>query len=179
MAGEPVVDVHCHVFNADDLPVRGFVQRLHLSTPVLGPMLSILVDRVVQGRAPGYRQDMAKIRRLLATAGEADVAREVLGPENVVSPGGIEAGLELETEVDLALADLMADDPVFVRRLTAALEAETGPPTSIGAETAEGWFDRLDTTRRVWRHPLCSHSEAFLPQKTGTQSARTDEVLAR
>ena len=25
-----LVNVHCHAFNPDDLPVRGFVHRLHL-----------------------------------------------------------------------------------------------------------------------------------------------------
>ncbi len=28
-----IVDVHCHTFNADDLPVQGFVHRVFLPSP--------------------------------------------------------------------------------------------------------------------------------------------------
>jgi predicted TIM-barrel fold metal-dependent hydrolase len=150
----PVVDVHCHVFNADDLPVRGFVQRLHLHTPVLGPMLAVLIDQVIQGGAPGYAADMARIRTLLAPA-DADgaIRRDVLGPESLAVAPSLETADSLDADVDAALADLTARDPVFVRRLAAALAAETAPAGAPAAEaiTAEGWTDRLTDVRRAVR----------------------------
>jgi hypothetical protein len=48
-----IVDIHCHAFNADDLPVRGLGYRLHLHNRALGAIVPDLVDRLVQGRAPG------------------------------------------------------------------------------------------------------------------------------
>jgi predicted TIM-barrel fold metal-dependent hydrolase len=146
-----VVDVHCHVFNADDLPVRGFVQRLHLHTPALGPLLATLIDRVVQGTAPGYADDMARIRRLLASS-EGNAA-EVFGPEST-GVAGLESVGGLESQADAAFYDLMAQDPIFVRRLTATLETEirrTGTGTSQELPSAEGWTDRLADARRAVR----------------------------
>ena len=153
MVAEPVVDIHCHVFNADDLPVRGFRPAPAPEHPGVGPNA---VDPGGPGRAGPGTWVPAGASRGSAGSWPRQVARPTLLAKYLArkpwSPRwGMEAGSELETDVDLALADLMADDPVFVRRLTAALEAETGTPASIGAETAEGWFDRLDTTRRAVR----------------------------
>ncbi|TCO42563.1 amidohydrolase family protein [Kribbella antiqua] len=147
-----VVDVHCHVFNADDLPVRGFVQRLHLHTPALGPLLATLIDRVVQGAAPGYAEDMARIRRLLATGGET--VADVLGPATFGAAAGLESVGGLESQTDVAFDDLLAQDPIFVRRLSSSLETElrrTGTGTDAGAPSAEGWTDRLADARRAVR----------------------------
>jgi hypothetical protein len=40
-----VVDVHCHTFNADDLPVQGFVSRVAFHNVELARSLAGLVDR--------------------------------------------------------------------------------------------------------------------------------------
>jgi hypothetical protein len=55
-----IVDVHCHTFNGDDLPVRGFVHHLHLRNRVLGSLLSRVIDKVVQDTAPGFDVDAAR-----------------------------------------------------------------------------------------------------------------------
>ncbi|WP_405064997.1 amidohydrolase family protein [Kribbella sp. NBC_01510] len=147
-----VVDVHCHVFNADDLPVRGFVQRLHLNTPALGPLLATLIDRVVQGAAPGYEEDMARIRRLLATGGET--VADVLGPGIFGTAAALESVGGLESQTDVAFDDLLAQDPIFVRRLNSALATEehrTGTGAGAAVASAEGWTDRLADARRAVR----------------------------
>lgn len=148
-----VVDIHCHVFNADDLPVRGFVEHLHLDTPVLGPLLSALVDRVVQGRAPGYDSDMARIRSLLGAGAQP---LEALG-----APSGVLAGLEagtgsLDARADATLAQLLAEDPIFVNRLAAAATqeahgAEAVPQAMPDAAPMAGLGDRLAGARRLVR----------------------------
>ena len=83
-----VVDIHCHVFNADDLPVRGFLEHLHLDTPFVGGLLSVLIDRVIQNKAPGYADDMPRIQRLLAV-GRGSAGLEALGvPAEMVQASG-------------------------------------------------------------------------------------------
>ena len=76
-AGMPVVDVHCHLFNASDLPVRGFAQRVVLGDPedqvVLGPdpstsraalpHLAGLLVELLSGPAPTARAELAAIDR--------------------------------------------------------------------------------------------------------------------
>ena len=36
-----IVDVHCHTFNADDLPVRGFVKRVAGNRNALARVLAL------------------------------------------------------------------------------------------------------------------------------------------
>jgi predicted TIM-barrel fold metal-dependent hydrolase len=146
------IDIHCHIFNADDLPVRGFVQHLHLDTPVLGPLLSTLIERIVQGQAPGYADDIARIQSLLGTGGPNPdlVALEALGRAR--QPGvSLEAATDLDAQTDAALARLMVEDPVFVRRLTAAVAAEASPAGVDGTVTAEGLADQIEGARRAVR----------------------------
>jgi predicted TIM-barrel fold metal-dependent hydrolase len=152
VVSDPVVDVHCHVFNADDLPVRGFVQHLHLDTPVLGPLLSMLLDRIVQDQAPGYEQDMARLQHLLATSapGPASAELEVVGQPTVTAPV---AGAGLAEQADIALAELTIEDPVFVRRLTVALDDAMGSAQGggQGQADAENLADKFEATKRAVR----------------------------
>ncbi len=50
----PVVDVHCHTFNADDLPVRGFIERTFRDSALA--RLAYLLDLYSQGAAPGAEE---------------------------------------------------------------------------------------------------------------------------
>lgn len=148
MAG-PLVDVHCHVFNADDLPVRGFVQRLHLQTPLLGPLLATLIDQLVQGGAPGYAQDRDRLDRLLA-GGDADSAvGDLLGPESMLERHGAESADDADRRTDEALAMVVTRDPAFARRLGAALAAEFGDSSEPVA--TEDWTNPLASVRRATR----------------------------
>ena len=60
-----VVDVHCHTFNGDDLPVKGFVQRVLLHNHDALALVSWVLDKVGQAGTPGYEQERAQLDRLL------------------------------------------------------------------------------------------------------------------
>jgi predicted TIM-barrel fold metal-dependent hydrolase len=60
-----VVDVHCHTFNGDDLPVRGFVQRVLLENIGALSLVSWVLDNVGQLGTPGYEEERAQLDRLL------------------------------------------------------------------------------------------------------------------
>lgn len=134
-----VVDVHCHVFNADDLPVRGFIHRLHLSKVVLGAGLSELVDRLVQGGAPGYRADMALLDGILGrTDGlEAAPALQPAPPEL------------FEHEVDMAMAELQGSDPDLLLRVGSALAEESSPATAGDESLGDVWRSARRAVRWV------------------------------
>jgi len=54
-----IVDIRCHTFNADDLPVRGFVKRVAGNRQALARVLARAIDLVIQGIAfdeTGIRQ---------------------------------------------------------------------------------------------------------------------------
>jgi hypothetical protein len=59
------VDVHCHTFSADDLPVRGFIQRVELDGVPLGSVLAQLVDLLIQEAATDWSRDMTRVDALL------------------------------------------------------------------------------------------------------------------
>jgi predicted TIM-barrel fold metal-dependent hydrolase len=146
-----IVDVHCHVFNADDLPVRGFVEHLHLDTPVLGPLLSTLIDRIVQGKAPGYDSDMPRIQRLLARGAGAEHLETLGIPVDALEAFEVSSP-SLDAQADAAFAELVIEDPVFLHRLAAAAAQDAyGPDAIPEAITAEGLGDQLANARRMVR----------------------------
>ena len=50
----PIVDIHCHTFNGDDLPVKGFIRRVGGTKTSLVKLIDGFVDDKVQDKAPGY-----------------------------------------------------------------------------------------------------------------------------
>lgn len=153
----PIVDIHCHVFNADDLPVRGFLERLHLESAPLGPMLARLVDWVVQGKAPGFTTDMAQIQALL----DADGAEDAVGADVATTLSAPRAEPDIDAQATADLAALTARDPEFVRRLGAQLELATAtdPATATVELTAAASVgDRLE------------HSSAAAARRKGADS---------
>lgn len=135
---EPQVDIHCHLFNAADLPVRGFVRSTKLHNVPLADRLARLVDRLVQGSAPGFEAELALLDTLL----EAPTGLE-LAPTAFAQPPE-----EFEHEVDRALAAVQAEDPELLTRIGAELAAEeqTAPDTGV-----ERLADVADLARRVVR----------------------------
>jgi predicted TIM-barrel fold metal-dependent hydrolase len=133
---ETVVDVHCHVFNADDLPVRGFIRRTQLSSGVLGAALSELVDRLIQGTAPGYAADLARLNAILGTAE---------GLEAAPVPEAASTG-EFERDVDVVMSELQGSDPDLLLRLGTELAVQETPS---GGE--EGLQDVWESARRAVR----------------------------
>jgi predicted TIM-barrel fold metal-dependent hydrolase len=132
-----VVDVHCHTFNADDIPVRGFFQHVELQDARLGAALATVLDRLIQGSAPGYATDLARVDAILgpSSALEAAVAFEP------------QSAKQFEAEVDAALHDLQAQSPATVERIgTLVVEAEAAESGAVGGE--EGIGDTLAGARR-------------------------------
>ncbi|HEX5936594.1 MAG TPA: amidohydrolase family protein [Actinomycetota bacterium] len=136
---EPIVDVHCHTFNADDLPVRGFIQTLHMRGVPLGGTLARLVDLLIQGAGPGYLADKARLDAILATAGRRDAARALAPP---VDPD------ILEREVDAALVQLETQDPALSHQVGVELATAEGGG-ELGPD--RGLDDMLAATRRAVR----------------------------
>lgn len=129
----PVVDIHCHTFNADDLPVRGFVQRVAFHDHDLGADIAALVDVLIQASAPGYLDER---RQLDALLGE-DAGLEAPMPA---------LGADLDAEVEVALSRLQASEPELLQRVAVgfARDEELG-----GGE--EGLADLAAAGRRAIR----------------------------
>ena len=137
---DPVIDVHCHAFNADDLPVRGFIQALHMRGVPLGGALARLVDLLIQGVGPGYHADKARLDAILLTAGRRDAVRALAPPADTAA---------LEREVDAALVELETRDPALSRQVGAELvAAESGGDP---AAAVRGLDDMIGATRRAVR----------------------------
>lgn len=65
-----LIDVHCHVFNADDLPVRGFANHIFFHSSGRGELdprnwVSRTLDWLVQLSAPGIRTETKLLERIL------------------------------------------------------------------------------------------------------------------
>lgn len=144
-----VVDVHCHTFNADDLPVKGFVLRTKLANVPLGALLSELVDALVQGGAPGYRADMARLDQLLRAASQP--AGFQAGGPSFEAPGPAPPS-EFDREVDVALAGLLGRQPDLVRTLGEEILADEAAGSLAGDTPADAAFsvpDVIGAARRA------------------------------
>jgi predicted TIM-barrel fold metal-dependent hydrolase len=132
-----VVDVHCHTFNADDIPVKGFLERVELHDSRLGTALASVLDDLIQGGAPDYATDLARVDAILgpSSALEAAPAFEPQSQE------------QFEAEVDLAFQDLQARSPATVERI-GTLVAETEADESGAAGGDEGVRDTIAAARR-------------------------------
>lgn len=66
-----VIDVHCHVFNARDLPITGFIQHIYVPEAIehapglaqVSNALSLLLAHMLQGPAPTATGELASLRR--------------------------------------------------------------------------------------------------------------------
>lgn len=136
-----IVDIHCHTFNADDLPVRGFVQKVAFHDHLFTDDLAALVDRVLQGRAPGY---VAENARLDAMLGGAPLPEAAAFAEATADPAAT-----IEADVDRTLAEIATTDPDLLRRVGVHLASEGAPPP-LGSPQ-EGALDWLRAARRAVR----------------------------
>jgi predicted TIM-barrel fold metal-dependent hydrolase len=131
------VDVHCHTFNADDLPVEGFVRRVSFHDDALADDIATVVDALIQGRAPGYLREKQRLDALLASP--------VAG-----APAALAVPPDLEAETDAALAALLSSDPALVVRLGARMPKSPAETAAAGLGT-EGVGDWLAGARRAVR----------------------------
>ncbi|GAA1553078.1 hypothetical protein GCM10009789_03260 [Kribbella sancticallisti] len=135
----PVVDIHCHNFNADDLPVRGFVQHVAMHDSTMSPALAGLLDVVIQGGAPGYAAEKSRLDALLGTSIFDDGMAGV-----VPTPRSVDPLEQLEVEVDAAVIELQQRNPELARR--AALDLAHDDART--ARLDEGLFDLGSALRR-------------------------------
>lgn len=129
-----VVDVHCHAFNADDLPVQGFLRRVVFRNVDLAAAVAVMLDRITQAGAPGYD---AEIRRLDSLLG----SRAAFGLETL---SGAEELPDLDLAVEAVLQDLHDNDPALVQELdqlmpSASVEKEGVLSLAGGAARAVRW----------------------------------------
>ncbi len=96
-----VVDCHSHIFNAEDLPIDGFIKRMSPVPSLLTGVLSLPLDRLSQWAAPGSGE-VAAILALLAPDAALDAA-----PLALDTPV-IETDLVSDAEIDLRLATLLS-----------------------------------------------------------------------
>src|SRR5690242_21630410 len=78
------VDIHCHMFNATDIPVNGFIHHVALHDDLISGALADLATRLVSG-APGYAADKARLSGILGAAPHAAAA--AAAPAGPGAPG--------------------------------------------------------------------------------------------
>lgn len=130
-----IVDIHCHTFNADDLPVRGFVRRVAEDRTSLAKVLAWTLDKVTQGMASGA-EEVAELDRLIeAGPGAFEVDEEPLM-------------LQLDAESMEVLAELEAEHPVVVEEARSEVASDPaapgGPDSAVEGEVIEGEEGLLD-----------------------------------
>jgi predicted TIM-barrel fold metal-dependent hydrolase len=131
-----VVDVHCHTFNADDLPARGFIRRTRFDDSRIGELVGVLADRLVQGRAPGYQAENDELDRFLA----ADPFTEA----HEATPVRVNPADRFDAEVDAAYESVEISEPQLLQEVGTLMADAAGRP-------AEGVGDWVRGARRAVR----------------------------
>jgi len=141
-----IVDIHSHVFNADDLPIDGFVKKLFSAPALVTGILSVPLDRLTQWRAPG--DELLELLRLLGPGAELEgAAPDVVVEDPLVTDAELEAQLAAEWQRFGLLPEAPAPD---------GLESMAPPPTDAQLEDAlaaappaavrelEAWLEDID-----------------------------------
>lgn len=116
------VDIHCHMFNAADIPIKGFVRHVALHDGLMSAQLAALATRLVSG-APGFGTDKARLDSMLS--GGAEMAPAV--------PVDIEA--TFGAEVIKAVSELSDEERALIQSELPADEADrTRAEGTAGAE---------------------------------------------
>lgn len=130
-----IVDIHCHTFNGDDLPVHGFVRAVAGQRSQLAKALAWSLDKVTQGMASGAEEN-AQLDRLLAAG-----------------PGGGQEGAEepalsqADEDADELLDELNREDPLLADAAGNEAALDHGS-ASVGGPGDEGFRDVYDDLRR-------------------------------
>lgn len=128
----PVVDIHCHVFNGDDIPLKGFAERVILKNLGIGGLADDLLDAVIQGGAPGFDEENPTLDEMLA-ASDTDFMMSAFALEDPEE--------SLDSEVEDILAKLAADKPDVLAEAAASMEEEFPEPVPLDAVAAAGIGD--------------------------------------
>lgn len=163
----PIVDVHSHIFNAEDLPIDGFLKRLSPAPALLTGVLSVPLDRLSSWAAPGSGEGSHLVNRLCAAVGLESVG------EGVVA----ETDLELisDEELDRRLVELWPlADPAVPSGLEGPMDVEEVLAERISAAPPEH-VEELEYWLREWGDP---ELDEVLAQEASGQEGIGD-VLAR
>jgi hypothetical protein len=125
------VDIHCHMFNATDIPINGFVHHVALHDGLMSGALADLAARLVSG-APGFAADKARLSGILGggdgiLAGGEELAAAVPADSGV----GIEDNFE--AQVDEAVSQLSDEEVALIQS-----EPPADRPEPSAAAEAEG-----------------------------------------
>ena len=133
-----VVDIHCHNFNGDDLPVKGFVQHVVLDKKFGSSAVAAFVDLIVQTFAIGYDHEVRQLDGLLSRERFALVSSDGATPDMRMP--------NLESRAMRNLAELIADEELYGALADACAEIEdlSGGRTQPGIRA----LDRDDLVRR-------------------------------
>lgn len=135
MPGPPViVDAHTHVFNAEDLPIDGFIKQLSPAPKLLTGLVSTPLDALSQWLAEGSSKEIARIEQLL----RGDEAFEAL---DAFEDDRWLAGSDLTADVGDGFEGLeTADGPVS----EAELAAEIANASVAKQRELDDWLDEWD-----------------------------------
>ncbi len=104
-AARRFIDVHCHFFNAADLPIRGFLERVALAdytaskagiagSSVWRGMAALLADQILKRQAPDPAQEMACIESA-SCGGMAIAARSLRsGPPRAAGASSLSEAIQ-------------------------------------------------------------------------------------
>lgn len=102
MAVKVEVDGHSHVFNAEDLPIDGFIKALSPVPRLLTGVVSVPLDRLAAWAAPGSREEQVLLALLAAPA----------RPESAFQAESPRAELVSDAELDHLLVTKLGPVPV-------------------------------------------------------------------
>lgn len=143
-----IVDIHCHTFNADDIPVRGFLQRVVGEQHHLARLLAHAIDRGIQRQAVSARDEQRDLDRLLAPAPRGDGPAMAAPYADALE--AIPTSDEIEAEADALLGEIEAERPDLVDNARAELAGAPLPsplddsalafPSLFGSDDVKRWL---------------------------------------
>jgi predicted TIM-barrel fold metal-dependent hydrolase len=144
----PIVDCHSHVFNAEDLPIDGFIRKLAPTPGLLTGIVSVPLDRLTQWVAKNSHEEAEYLATLLVPRG----ALEAGGPGALPRNGSDLLG---DAEVDeLFRLEWERRGLVEVDALEAAGDVDAALAAGIAAAPSmEHERDELDRWLLSWGDP--------------------------
>jgi predicted TIM-barrel fold metal-dependent hydrolase len=97
----PIVDCHSHVFNAEDLPIDGFIKKLSPAPKILTGIVTVPLDRLTQWVAASAHNEAAYLASLLVPRSALEAAGPVALPQSgsdLLSDAEIDELFRLEWE---------------------------------------------------------------------------------
>jgi hypothetical protein len=145
-----VVDCHSHIFNAEDLPIDGFIRKQSPLPSLVTGALSLPFDRVISWATPGSQEADFLLDRLKA------IVRGQEGPEPEPLPP---ADLPSDEEMDDRLVELW---PLAEPRRPSGLESAGEDPLAQRIEQATPeQLEELERWLLEWGDPdvMQAHEE--------------------